>query len=433
MNPPPPSPPSVLAPPMASEARHAPAVQVVRPPAAPAHPRLIRLLTFSTLYPSAASPNHGVFVENRLRHLVASGEATSTVLAPTPWFPSASPRFGAWARHAGAPLREQRHGLDVHHPRFLALPRLGLWTTPASLYATARRALGRMQAEGFDFDVLDGHYLYPDGVVALRLGRHFNKPVVLTARGSDVSQLPGYGVARRAIREAIAGADALIAVSEGLKEGLMALGAAPDRVTVLRNGVDLALFRPVADRAAARAALGLGPGPVMLSVGLLIPRKGHHHVIASLPALQGHTLLILGEGPERAALEAQARALGVADRVRMPGAVPHAALPAHYAAADVMVLASSREGWANVLLEAMACGTPVVASPAWGCREAVRAPEAGLVLDEVTHGAIADGVRRLLHTPPDRAATRRYAEAFGWEETTQGQLDLFRRVLAARC
>jgi len=266
--------------------------------------------------------------------------------------------------------------------------------------------------------------------VALRLGRALGKPVVLTARGSDVSQLPAHPAAGRAIRAAIRGADALIAVSAGLKDGLVALGADPARVTVLRNGVDLDLFRPPADRAAARAALGLGPGPVLLSVGLLIPRKGHHHVIAALPRLPGHQLLILGEGPERGALEAQARALGVAARMRLPGAVPHAALPALYGAADAMVLASSREGWANVLLEAMACGTPVVASPAWGCREAVRAPEAGLVLDAVTPETIAEGVRRLLRDPPDRAATRRYAEGFGWEETTQGQLDLFRRVLA---
>jgi len=395
-------------------------------------PGPIRLLTFSTLYPNAARPNHGVFVENRLRHLVASGEATSTVLAPSPWFPFRHPRFGAWAAHAAVPQCETRHGLTVLHPRFLTLPRLGLLVSPTTLYAAARRALERLRAQGFTWDVLDGHYLYPDGIVALRLGRHFNTPVVLTARGSDVSQLPQHRAARGAIQEAIAGADALIAVSEGLKEGLVALGADPARVTVLRNGVDLDLFRPAPDRAAARAALGVGPGKLLLSVGLLIPRKGHHHIIAALPDLPGHTLVILGEGPDRAALEAQARALGVADRVHLPGAVPHADLPGHYTAADALVLASSREGWANVLLEAMACGTPVVASPAWGCREAVRAPEAGLVLDDTQPASIAAGVRRLLANPPDRVATRRYAEAFGWAETTQGQLDLFRRVLAAR-
>jgi glycosyltransferase involved in cell wall biosynthesis len=236
--------------------------------------------------------------------------------------------------------------------------------------------------------------------------------------------LPG-----RWIRWAIARADALVAVSEGLKQGLVALGAPADKVTVLRNGVDLDAFQPPADRATARTALGVA-GPVLVSVGALVERKGHQLTIEALCSLPGHTLLIAGEGPERAALAVLAARLGVADRVRLLGAVPHAELPRLYGAADAMVLASSREGWANVLLESMACGTPVVTSPAWGSREAVRAPAAGLVLDAATPAAIAAGVRQLLASPPSRAATRAYAEAFGWDETSAGQLALFRAVLA---
>ncbi|MCR0985109.1 glycosyltransferase family 4 protein [Roseomonas populi] len=383
----------------------------------------VRLLTFSTLYPSPGRPNHGVFVENRLLHLVGGGEAESTVLAPVPWFPF---------RGGSSPAEALRHGLRVHHPRFLAPPGLGMLTAPISLYLTARAALARLRERGFDFDLLDAHYLYPDGVAAVWLGQELGKPVVITARGSDVSQLPDYRLPRQAIRRAIAGADALIAVSSGLRDGLLALGAPAEKVTVLRNGVDLDLFTPPVSRRAARAALGLGEEPVLISVGHLIERKGHHHVIGALPMLPGHSLLILGEGSERGALLALARRLGVEERVRFVGAQPHASLPGWYGAADAMVLASSREGWANVLLESMACGTPVVASPAWGSREAVRSPAAGLVLDETTPEAVAAGVRRLLAAPPDRAATRAYAEGFGWEETTAGQMQVFRRVLAAR-
>ncbi|WP_431282816.1 glycosyltransferase family 4 protein [Humitalea sp. 24SJ18S-53] len=386
--------------------------------------RPIRLLTFSTLYPHAARPNHGVFVENRLRHLVAGGEAESITLAPVPWTPM------PWRGFRNAtPAEEIRHGLRVLHPPFLAVPGLGLLTTPTSLYAAARPALARLLAEGCVFDAIDGHYLYPDGVVALRLGREFGLPVVLTARGSDVSQLPDHWPARGAILRAIRDADALIAVSQGLKDGLVALGASAARVTVLRNGVDLDAFRPPGDRAATRAALGLGDGPALLSVGHLIERKGHDRIIAALPSLPGHGLLIVGDGPDRAALGALAERLGVADRVRFEGPRPHAALPTYYGAADALILASSREGWANVLLEAMACGTPAIASPAWGSREAVRAPEAGLVLPDASPEAIAAGVRQLLANPPNRAATRAYAEGFGWEATTQGQLAVFRKVL----
>lgn len=371
-----------------------------------------------------------MFVENRLRHLVASGEATSTVLAPVPWFPSTHPRFGDWARHAAAPHAEERHGLTVLHPRYAALPRLGLHTNPHALHAAARRAVAALRERGGDFDLLDAHYLYPDGVAAVWLARALRKPVVITARGSDTSLLPRFRRPRRLIQAAIRDADALIAVSAELKQGLVELGAPPDKVTVLRNGVDTDIFRPPADRAAERAALGFPEGPVILSVGLLIERKRHHLTIEALQHLPDHTLVILGEGPLRADLLALAARLGVADRVRLPGNKPHGELRRHYGAADIMVLASSREGWANVLLESMACGTPVVASPAWGSREAVSAPEAGLVLDDVSPAGIAAGVRALLTRPQDRAATRAYAERFGWEPTTRGQLDLFRRLLA---
>ena len=389
----------------------------------------LRLLTFSTLYPNAAHPNHGVFVENRLRHLLATGEATARVLAPVPYFPSGAAVFGAWGRHARAPREEVRHGICIHHPRYPVIPRFGMTLAPALLARAGLAALRRLMAAGLAFDLIDAHYVYPDGVAAVRLGAALGVPVVITARGSDVTQLPDYPGPRRLIVDAIGRAAALIAVSSALRERLVALGADPGRVTVLRNGVDAGLFRPPADRAAARAALGL-VRPTLLSVGALIPRKGHHLTIAAMPGLAAFDLLIAGEGPERAHLQAQIASLGLTGRVRLLGAVPHADLPACYGAADAMVLASAREGWANVLLESMACGTPVVASNIPGNPEVVRSREAGLIAEANTPPGIAAAVRALFAAPPDRAATRAYAERFGWEQTSRGQLDLFRRLLA---
>ena len=387
----------------------------------------IRLLTFSTLYPNAAQPTHGVFVENRLRQLLGSGQAMAQVLAPVPWFPSAAPRFGAWAAFARAPRAETRHGIPIAHPRFPVIPKLGMTLAPWLLYRAVLPHARRVAAEA-GAQAIDAHYMYPDGVAAVWLGHALGLPVVITARGTDVNLIPRYALPRRLIQGAIAGAAALVAVSAALGEALTALGAPPGRVTVLRNGVDLTLFRPPADRDAARAALGL-TGPTLLSVGHLIARKGHDLAIAALAGLPGWSLLILGEGPERARLEALAAAPALAGRVRLLGARAHADLPAIYGAADALVLASAREGWANVLLEAMACGTPVVASDIWGNPEVVRAPQAGRIVAR-TPAAIADGVRDLAAARPDRAATRAYAEGFGWEPTTAGQLALFRRVIA---
>ena len=387
----------------------------------------IRLLTFSTLFPNAARTNHGVFVENRLRQLVASGAVTSTVVAPVPWFPSTAPRFGDWARHARAPHQEQRDGLTVLHPRYPVLPRVGMSVAPWLLFRAMLPALRAMQATDV-FDAIDAHYLYPDGVAAVWLGQRLGLPVVVTARGTDVTLIPRYALPRRLIRRAIRDAAALIAVSAALKTALVELGAPPDKVTVLRNGVDTALFRPPADREAARRSLGL-VGPTLISVGLLIERKGHHHTIEAMRQLPGIGLLIVGEGPERGRLAGLIGQYGLGERVRLLGPRPHAELPSLYGAADALVLASSREGWANVLLEAMACGTPVVASNIPGNPEVVREAAAGLVAEANTPGGIAAAVRRLFAAPPDRQATRAYAERFGWDETTAGQIAVFRRQL----
>lgn len=385
----------------------------------------MRLATFSSLYPNAAQPNHGVFVENRLRHLLASGEATAKVIAPVPWWPLRTPS------RAAVPREEHRHGIHVLHPRFLAVPGLGLVTNPSAMARAGLAAFADLARAGFAFDLIDAHYLFPDGVAAIRIARSLGKPVVLTARGSDTSHLPALPFAGRMIRDALASADGIIAVSEGLKQGLIALGAPAGKITVLRNGVDIGLFRPPADRAALRRVLGF-EAPTILSVGLLIERKRHHLTIEALRGLPGHRLVILGEGPERAALEALAVRLGVADRVAMPGAQPHEDLPRWYGAADAMVLASAREGWANVLLESMACGTPVVCTEAWGAREAVSTAAAGRVVAEASPVAIAAALASLPLTAEARAATRAHAEAFDWEATTQGQLALFRRILEAR-
>jgi glycosyltransferase involved in cell wall biosynthesis len=390
--------------------------------------RPLRLLTFTTLYPNGERPNHGIFVETRLRHLLQSGSADSVVVAPVPYFPSGARCFGEWGGFARVAVREHRHGITIHHPRFPAIPRVGMTIAPALLAAASLPLVRRLYREGAGFDLIDAHYFYPDGVAAALLGRWLGCPVVITARGTDINLIPRHALPRLMIRRTIARAGGLVAVSAALKEALVGLGARPQRVTVLRNGVDLTVFRP-GDRDGVRRDLGL-TRPTLLSVGHLIPRKGHDRVITALCELPEFDLLIVGEGPERRRLEGLAGRLGVAQRVRLLGAMPQPLLPPIYGAADALVLASSREGWANVLLEAMACGTPVIASRVWGNPEVVRSREAGILLDENTPDGIARAVRALFADPPQRAATRAYAERFGWDETTRGQLELFRRVLA---
>ncbi len=384
----------------------------------------MKILTFSTLFPNSEKPGHGIFVETRLRHLVASGRVQSRVVAPIPWFPSTNPRFGNYARFAKAPRHEVRHGIEVAHPRYPVLPKVGMSIAPFLLAQAVKPAIGRMIDEGFDFDLIDAHYFYPDGVAAAMLARHFNKPLVITARGSDITLFPGYALPRRQILWAARRADAVITVCNALRDEVVAMGIDADRVVSLRNGVDLQLFRPTERKA--------NPMFTLLAVGHLVPVKAQDLIIGALTLLPDVRLVLAGDGPDRAKLESLARELKVSDRVSFLGAVPQAQLRAHYGAADALVLSSSREGWANVLLEAMACGTPVVASRVYGTPEVVASPEAGVLMRERSYQGVADAVTLLRANYPDRAATRRYAERFSWDDTTEGQIRLFDEVLARR-
>jgi glycosyltransferase involved in cell wall biosynthesis len=371
-----------------------------------------RVLVFSTLYPNAAQPNHGVFVENRLRATIAEGGIEATVIAPAPYFPLPHEFFGRYSAYARVPRREVRHGVEVWHPRYVVIPKIGAGWAPEALFRSGLSLARRLQAAGQRFDVIDAHYFYPDGVAAARLGQALRLPVIITGRGTDLTLIPNETGPRQQIRWAAHQASVVVTVCGDLRRRVIALGAPADRTVVLRNGVDLELFR-LQDRAAARAALGLD-GFTLLCVGGLIPRKGLDLVLEALAMRPDCNLLIAGDGPLRATLEAQARRLGVAGRVRFLGEVAHADLPGVYAAADVLVLASSREGWANVLLEAMACGTPVVATDVNGAGEVVRSHAAGMLMSRRTPECLAETLDLLRRNMPSRLETRRYAEAFSW-------------------
>jgi teichuronic acid biosynthesis glycosyltransferase TuaC len=372
---------------------------------------MARVLVVSTLYPNAAQPNHGVFVETRLLKTLELGGLEATVIAPAPYFPSSNPVFGRYAVYADVPPREIRRGLEVWHPRYPVLPGLpGL--APWALYGAALRGVRRLQHAGKAFDVIDAHYFFPDGVAAAQLSRTLRLPLLITGRGTDLTLIPRKAGPRGRIVRAARQASANIAVCDDLRRRLIDLGAPEDRTLTLRNGVDLELFAP-GDRAAARAKFGVD-GYTLVSVGALIPRKGHDLTIAALTRLPDARFLLIGAGPLRRDLEQLARRHGVADRVRFLGEIPHHELADVYRAADVSVLASDREGWANVLLESMACGAPVVSTDVNGASEVVRSPAAGLLLPDRTSEALAAGVERLRRQPPRRVETRRYAEAFGW-------------------
>jgi teichuronic acid biosynthesis glycosyltransferase TuaC len=389
---------------------------------------MINILTFSTLYPNSVRPGHGIFVENRLRHLLATGEVSADVIAPAPWFPFSGNRFGEYGAFARVPHIETRHGISIHHPRYPLIPKIGMTIAPWLIFQAMKNHIRNRLENGNDFDLIDAHYFYPDGVAAAMLGRHFNKPVVITARGSDVNVIAEFSRPRQSILRAAESAASVITVSEALRSSLRDLGVAADKITTLRNGVDLETFSPV-DRSSARQSLGIS-GNVILVVGNFVEAKGQHLVLTALAGLPSATLLLAGNGPEEASLRRQTEELGLNERVRFLGRVAHEDLATIYSAADVSILASAQEGWPNVILESMACGAPVVATNVGGVTEIIgNGP--GRVLNERTPEAIIEGINGILLSGPDRTGTRRYAEGFSWDETSRGQIELFQRILKA--
>ena len=384
------------------------------------------IITFSTLFPSAAQPALGLFVEARLRELRSRHGVDARVIAPVPWFPFTAERFGRYGAYARAPRREQRHGVDVFHPRYPLIPKFGMNLAPRCLAAGAAPTLRRLLRDRPGKPVQDAHYFYPDGVAAAMLARRFDLPLVISARGTDINLIPEFPLPRRRILWAAEQAHAVVAVSHALAERMRAIGIAADKIHVIRNGVDLERFA-VRDRDAVRAELGL-TGPVWLSVGNLVPLKGHDLVIEALAGHPGTTLVIAGHGPLDDSLRRQADALGLTENVRFVGSVKQNELIRYYNAADVLILASSREGMANVLLESLACATPVVATAVGGNPEVVASPAAGRIVGERSAAAIAEGVRALLADPPERAATRAYAESWSWAEVAHDLHALLTRV-----
>jgi glycosyltransferase involved in cell wall biosynthesis len=370
---------------------------------------MLRVLTLSTLFPNAARPTLGVFVERQTLGLAALADVDVQVVSPVglpPWPLSLHPHYRA---APNLPEREEWKGLTVHRPRFRVLPRIGERATALAMARALLPLLRKIQRDS-PFDVIDAEFFWPDGPAAMHLSRALGVPFSIKARGADIQY---WGLRRGVADQVIAAgqaANGLLAVSAALRDVMIGLGM-PDRIKVHYTGVDLDRFGPV-DRAAAKARLGVS-GPLIVSAGALIERKGQAITIAAMDKIPGATLLLVGDGPDRPALERQIRQSKLGDRVRLLGNRPHSELPELLGAADVMVLSSRSEGLANVWVEALACGTPVVITDIGGAREVLSDASAGRIVAREPD-AIAAAVRDLLAGPPDPQVVRRTAERFSW-------------------
>jgi teichuronic acid biosynthesis glycosyltransferase TuaC len=366
-----------------------------------------RVLLFSTVFPNSVQPHHGLFVRERMRGLPDDVEVR--VVAPTPWFPFVSGlRPGLRPRVPREEVQDGVPGGPVLHPRFLSFPGILKCLDGLLLFLCTLPALVRLRRE-FRFEAIDAHFVYPEGLAAALLGMFFRVPVVITLRGM-LPLLAPFRLRRPQLKFALRRAARIVAVAESLRRDAVALGVPAESVRVIPNGVDPRIFRPL-DRTESRRLLGLPKyGPLLVSVGTLAPRKGFHLVIEAMARLARRWprlrfAVVGGSGTEGAMgdeLRALAERLGIADRVIFTGPRHGEDLARWYSAADLFVLASAHEGCPNVVLEALACGTPVVATPVGNVPELI-SPRTGVLVERDVK-SIAAGLDAALDRAWDRDA-----------------------------
>ena len=382
----------------------------------------MNILVLTTLYPNNIQHRHGIFIENRVKELIKRyPEAKVKVIAPVPYFPAFLPSE-TYKKYSKVKAKEIRANIEIFHPKYLVIPKIGMNITPYFLYKTCLASIADIQADGFEIDIIDSHYFYPDGVVASWVGEKLNIPVMVTARGSDINLIPQNRIAKKRIIKALNTIQTSAAVSQALADEMVKLAPSAKKPIVLRNGVDLDLFHPDAIKPNLPFKVE-NDEKLILSVGNLVELKGHHLVIEALASLDNVKLIIIGEGEERANLQKLVAELSLTERVHFTGNIMQAELPGFYAVADALVLASSREGMPNVLLECLACGTPVVATDVGGCSEVINQDSVGVLLSARNVINIVSGLSCVIKRNISTAKVRVEAGNFSWQNTSQQQYE----------
>ncbi|MEH6759394.1 MAG: glycosyltransferase [Parasphingorhabdus sp.] len=387
--------------------------------------RPLHILTLSTLFPNAESPNFGIFVERQTAELASRPKATVTVINPIGIPPPPFSGLRPYRALAALPDHEQWRGLNVHRPRFTLIPKFGGARNPARIARAILPLIQKLHEEK-PFDLIDAEFFYPDGPAAMRLSKALDIPFTVKARGADIHYWGNDPKCLPQILSAAEKASGLLTVSRALRQDMKALGMDGDKITVHYTGLDQKKFKPV-DRLKAKQEQRV-TGPLFICVGALIVRKNQALVIEAMTSFPEATLMLAGTGDQEKAYRSLADSLGVKHRIRFLGNVPHDKLPALVAAADIAILPSKSEGLANAWVEALSCGTPIIISEAGGARELVRSDIAGRIVEQHSP-AIVEAIKAILADPPSQDEVRATVRHFSWKNNGDALIKLFTGIV----
>lgn len=390
----------------------------------------MKILTFTTLFPSSSQPNFGIFIYQRMAAVMQYFDVDVKVVAPVPYFPPLQ-KFKRWYHYSQVPDFENIEPFDVWHPRYVVTPKIGMSMYGFSMFLSTYHLIKRLH-KNYHFDLIDAHYIYPDGFAAVLLGKVLRIPVVLSARGTDINHYPHLPIIRNLIIYTIDKADATISVCESLKSTMLELSHCKKEVYVVANGIDQDRFHKL-EKFCVRKRVGIDiDDKILLTVGALIKRKGIHILIEAINRLKKDGILnfrtiIIGKGEEKATLSQQIQEASLEENIKIIGEVMNEELVFWYNSADIFFLGSSREGWPNVVCEALACGTPVVATGVNGIPEIIDSDEVGLIVER-TPESFAEGIVKAFNKNWDYEKIHSYGQSRNWNQVAAEVSEIFSSI-----
>jgi glycosyltransferase involved in cell wall biosynthesis len=389
----------------------------------------MKILVITNLFPNKLEPTKATFNKQQLYHLSKLCELK--VIAPVPWAPPIH-FIKNWKYLRNIPYHEIIDGLDVLHPRYFVIPKIGRslygFLFLASIFKHVRRS-----RDEFNFNCIFALWAYPDGFASVLIAKILKKPILIQILGSDINHYVDYYLRRKMIYYTLKNSDAVTAVSNALKKRVIDIGIPEEKVTFNPNGVDTAKFYP-SDKYETQKRLNLPQKKyIILFVGNLVSVKGISYLLEALHIIKNDfdkniLLIIIGDGILKNNLENQVKRLELIENVEFKGVRPHNEIPFWMNASDLLCLPSLNEGMPNVVLEALACGKPVVATNVGGIPEIIQNEKNGILVKPCDPEQLADAISKVLTTNWNHFDIARSVEKYSWESSAKRIYDILSKI-----